>query len=190
MVRVGLVGWGMCRKPEVRAACEMHVARLGQLACVGINKCHAGTACTAVAPVIACRLHKFTNANHATTPLAQHSPTCLLHTPRSSRLQCGGNFVKSMLDHIRATPRFQSLMHLVPCDMWQAIRGRTLWLAGDRCACASSCGVQLVYCGRADGWCLQGRGVVLHLMTKGLPCPWPCPLWAGREACKAAGTCR
>ena len=31
----------------------------------------------------------------------------------------------------RKHPRFDSLLRMVPCDLWRALRGRTLWLVGD-----------------------------------------------------------
>ena len=34
-------------------------------------------------------------------------------------------------DYLRATPRFATLRSMMPCDLWSAIRGRTLWLVGD-----------------------------------------------------------
>jgi hypothetical protein len=39
--------------------------------------------------------------------------------------------VAQTAEYLRATPRFASLLSLLPCDLWALIRGRTLWLAGD-----------------------------------------------------------
>ena len=51
--------------------------------------------------------------------------------PYSSLLQCTGDFVSKTNDYFRATPRYESLMTLLPCDVWTALKGRTLWLVGD-----------------------------------------------------------
>jgi hypothetical protein len=39
--------------------------------------------------------------------------------------------VRRTINYLRLTPRFRSLLTLVPCDVWRAVRGRTIWLAGD-----------------------------------------------------------
>ncbi|EFN59141.1 hypothetical protein CHLNCDRAFT_137966 [Chlorella variabilis] len=44
---------------------------------------------------------------------------------------CPGAFVTRTLRYLRSTPRFSSLLTMLPCDLWAAIRGRTLWVAGD-----------------------------------------------------------
>ncbi|PSC74635.1 hypothetical protein C2E20_2257 [Micractinium conductrix] len=44
---------------------------------------------------------------------------------------CGGAFVSSVIESVRATPRLDSLRAMVPCDLWTAIGNRTLWFFGD-----------------------------------------------------------
>jgi hypothetical protein len=39
--------------------------------------------------------------------------------------------VARTLSYMRATPRYASLLTFTPCDLWLALRGRTLWIAGD-----------------------------------------------------------
>lgn len=46
-------------------------------------------------------------------------------------LQCSAAFINGTLARLRAAPRFASLLPMLPCDLWAALRGRTLWLAGD-----------------------------------------------------------
>lgn len=45
--------------------------------------------------------------------------------------QCSAAFVAGQLAYWRATPRFGSLLAMVPCDAWQPLRNRTLWVIGD-----------------------------------------------------------
>lgn len=45
--------------------------------------------------------------------------------------QCSAAFINGTLARLRAAPRFASLLPMLPCDLWAALRGRTLWLAGD-----------------------------------------------------------
>lgn len=51
--------------------------------------------------------------------------------PALPTLQCSGFFVASQILYWRANPRFTSLLRMVPCDLWRALRGRQLWLIGD-----------------------------------------------------------
>ena len=51
--------------------------------------------------------------------------------PPRAPLQCGGAFVSSVIESVRATPRLDSLRAMVPCDLWTAIGNRTLWFFGD-----------------------------------------------------------
>ena len=49
---------------------------------------------------------------------------CLLLLLLLLCLQCGGDFVTTLAAYLRATPRFASLMTMVPCDLFQVRRGR------------------------------------------------------------------
>jgi hypothetical protein len=72
------------------------------------------------------------------TPCAPHCffrtlPTHCHAVPRlpPAAVQCPGEFVEHTGNYLRATPRFASLRAMLPCDLWSALRGRTLWLVGD-----------------------------------------------------------
>ncbi|KAL4448513.1 hypothetical protein ABPG75_005732 [Micractinium tetrahymenae] len=48
------------------------------------------------------------------------------------RQQCSGKFVSDMVSRWRSMPeRYQSLLDMLPCDLFRQIRNRTLWIVGD-----------------------------------------------------------
>lgn len=85
------------------------------------------------------------------------SPTPSL-LPLPAAPQCNLLFVLIQLRMLRQHSRFDSLLRMVPCDMWRALRGRTLWLVGDSQA-------------QVRAPVAQGAGsVLLPLACCGLPC--------------------
>ncbi len=67
----------------------------------------------------------------ATCCLSTQPPLGSPHLPACPPVQCNLFFVFSQLKMLRHHPRFDSLLRMVPCDLWRALRGRTLWLVGD-----------------------------------------------------------
>ena len=65
----------------------------------------------------------------ARQPILPPAPCC--PPPPACFLQCNLFFVFSQFRMLRQHPRFESLLRMVPCDLWKALRGRTLWLVGD-----------------------------------------------------------
>lgn len=46
--------------------------------------------------------------------------------------QCSDSFVSEMVGRWRSMPgRYQSLLNMLPCDLFRQIRNRTLWVVGD-----------------------------------------------------------
>ena len=46
-------------------------------------------------------------------------------------MQCDPAHVQRLNRMMHSTPRYQSALTMLPCDLYSAIQGRTLWVVGD-----------------------------------------------------------